>query len=101
NFLPHDFYDVKLHSTLPIINTDLYYNQRIQNKQVRLKEFELDIYKRELVKNIKTAYFNYLKAIDAVKIFSEAIELLNENIRVSRALIENGKGLQTTYLRSV
>ena len=101
NFFPHDFYDVKLHSTLPIINTDIYYNLNIQNKQVKLKEYELNIYKRELVKNIKTAYFNYQNSIYAVKILSEAIDMLNENVRINHDLIDNGKGLQATYLRSL
>ncbi len=100
NFFPHDFYDVKLHATLPIINTDIYYNNSIQNKAVKLKEYELDIYKRELVKNIKTAYYNYIGALDAIKIYDEAIGMINENVRVNHALIENGKGLQSAYLRA-
>ena len=101
NFLPHDFYDIKLHSTIPIINTDIYYNNNVRNKQVELKQYELDIYKRELVKNIKIAYFNYLNSIYAVKIYNEAIDILNENVRVNHELIANGKGLQATYLRSL
>jgi outer membrane protein TolC len=101
NFLPHDFYDAKLHSTMPIINTDIYYNLSVQNKQVKLTEYEVDIYKRELIKNIKIAYFNYLNSIYAVKILGEAIDILNENVRVNQDLIDNGKGLQATYLRSL
>lgn len=101
NFFPHDFYDVKLHSALPIINTDIYYNLNIQSKQVKLKQYEVDIYKRELVRNIKIAYFNHLNSIYAVKIYNEAIEMINENVRVDREMIENGKGIQATYLRSL
>jgi outer membrane protein TolC len=100
NFLPHNFYDVKVHTTVPLINTDLIYNKKIQQQQVLLQEFEQEIYKRELIRNIKTAYFNYLSAKEAVTIFESASLRAAESKRVNESLLANGKGLPAYVLRS-
>lgn len=100
SFFPNNFYDARVKTSLPIVNTDIYYNKRIQQQQVKLKEYEVEVYKRELVKNIKTSYYNYLSALTAVQIYGKATDILNENVRVNEKLIENGKGLTATLLRS-
>jgi outer membrane protein len=100
NFLPHNFYDVKVHTTIPLVNTDLIYNKKIQQQQVLLQEFEQDIYKRELIRNIKTAYFNYLSATEAMAIYESASLRAAESKRVNESLLANGKGLPAYVLRS-
>lgn len=100
DFLPKDYYDAYFRASLPLINADLLYNRKIESQKIQLQEFEVAIYQRELVKNIKTAYYNYLTANEAVKIYSSAIELLNRNVSVNKSLLNNGKGLPTAILRS-
>ncbi|MBK1441761.1 TolC family protein [Parapedobacter sp. ISTM3] len=100
NFLPRNYYDAHIRTTLPLINTDIAYNKRIQEQQVQLSELEVDIYKRELVKEIKIAYFNYLSAQQAVGIYRSALELAREGKRTNERLVENGKGLPAYVLRS-
>ncbi|MGJ1320352.1 TolC family protein [Sphingobacterium spiritivorum] len=100
NFLPKNFYDAKIRTTLPIINTDLTYNKRISEQQVVLQQFEVVIYKRDLVKNIKTAYYNYQSALQAVDIYRSGLQLANEGLRVNEKLLEGGKGLPAYVLRS-
>jgi outer membrane protein len=100
NFFPHNFYDVKVRTSIPIINTDLVYNKKIQQQQTVLQEFEKEIYTRELIKNIKVAYFNYLGATEAINIFRNAITRANESKRVNESLLANGKGLYAYVLRS-
>jgi outer membrane protein len=85
---------------VPIINTDLYLNRTIQSQQVMLKEYEVEIYKRELVLDIKAAYFNYLSAIAAVNIYESGLALVNKNVEVNESLLRNGKSLPANYLRS-
>ncbi|MES1223715.1 MAG: TolC family protein, partial [Bacteroidota bacterium] len=58
------------------------------------------IYKRDLVKDIKTAYFNYLNSLDAISIYKSSLQLANEGKRVNEKLVENGKGLPAYVLRS-
>lgn len=65
-----------------------------------MQEFEQDIYKRELVKNIKVAYFNYLRATEATRIYESALDRAQEGMRVNESLLANGKGLPAYVLRA-
>jgi len=100
NFLPKNFHDAKVRTTVPIINTDIINNKRISEQQLTLKEFEVQIYKRDLVKEVKTAYYNYLSALAAVDVYKSGLQLANEALRVNQKLLENGKGLPAYVLRS-
>ncbi len=100
NFFPRDFYDVRARTSMPLFNTDLIYNRKITQQQVLLQDYEVAIYKRELVRNIKVAYFNYLSAKEGVAIFESALTRALEGKRVNESLLANGKGLQAYVLRS-
>jgi outer membrane protein len=100
NFFPHNFYDARVRTSVPIINTDLYLNRTIQSQQVMMKEYEVEIYKRDLVLDIKAAYFNYLSAVAAVKIYESGLALVNKNVEINESLLRNGKSLPANYLRS-
>lgn len=88
---PNNFYNAYVRTTLPIINAEIWYNRKIKKEQVTLQETEVVIYKRELVKNVKVAYFNYLNATQAVNIYKNALQLVKESERVNTKLYENGK----------
>ncbi len=100
NFFPKDFYDVRARASMPILNTDLIYNRKIKAHQTLLQEFEVTIYKRELIRNIKVAYFNYLGAREGVSIYQSALTRAQEGKRVNESLLANGKGLPAYVLRS-
>jgi outer membrane protein TolC len=100
NFFPRDFYDVRARASMPILNTDLIYNRKIRAHQTLLQEFEVTIYKRELVRNIKVAYFNYLGAREGVSLYQSALTRAQEGKRVNESLLANGKGLPAYVLRS-
>ncbi|WP_134091033.1 TolC family protein [Olivibacter sp. XZL3] len=100
NFLPKNYYDARIRTTVPLINTDIGYNKRISEQQVTLQEFEVQTYERELVKNIKSAYFSFLNALQAVKIYQSAFKLAEASKQVNQHLLENGKGLPAYVLRA-
>ena len=100
NFLPENYYDAKVHTTLPIVNTDLYYNRKIKQQQIVLKQYEVAIYRRELVENIQSAYYSYLSALKAIEIYRSALQLAEEGKRVNQKLLENGEGLPAYVLRA-
>lgn len=100
SFLPKNFYDVKLHTTLPLFNADLIYNRQIESQKIHLSELEVQTYKRELVKDVKTAFYNYSMAVNAVEIYRNALELAREGERVNTSLQTNGKALPATVIRS-
>jgi outer membrane protein len=99
-FLPKNYYDARIRTTIPIINTDIYYNKKISSQQVILREYEAEIYRRELVKNIKLAYYNYLSALKAVDIYRSSLQLAEEGKRVNEKLLEKGKGLPAYVQRA-
>ena len=98
--LPNNFYDLRLKTTMPIINPDLKYNREIRQEQNQLQQNEIDIYKRELVKEIKIAYYNFLQSTKAILIYQNALEVVNQNLRVNQSLLANGKGLPAYVSRS-
>lgn len=100
NFLPTNFYDARIRTTVPIINADISYNKKISEQQLIISEYETEIYKRELVKSVKTAYYNYRMASEAVKIYQTALQLAEEGKRVNEKLLENGKGLPAYIVRA-
>lgn len=100
NFLPQNFYDAKLRTTMPLYNQDIYYNKKIANQQIALSELDIDVYKRELIKNVKEAYYNYLTALQAVSIYKQVLEVAMEGKRVNQKLLDNGKVLHAYLLRS-
>jgi len=100
NFFPKNFYDARVGTSVPLINTDLYLNRTIQGQQVMMKQFELAAYKRQLVFDIKSAYFIYLGANAAVKIYESGLQLVNKNVEINESLLRNGKSLPANYLRS-
>lgn len=100
NFLPHNFYDAKIVATVPVINRSITYNKQIRQQQYQLQQTDADLYKRELVKNIKIAYFNYIMALRSVAICESALSLANEGKRTNEKLLANGKGLPAYVLRA-
>lgn len=99
-FLPNNFYDARFRISYPLLNTDLYYNKKISSQGVIMAEYEADIYRQQLTKEIKQAYFNYCSSLDAVRIYRNAFQLVDQNLKVNRSLEKNGKGLPANILRA-
>lgn len=54
---------------------------------------------RALVAEVKSAYYRYRQAEEAVEIYRTLEALLEENLRVSRVLVETGKATEDAVLR--
>ncbi|GGD79765.1 hypothetical protein GCM10011514_49700 [Emticicia aquatilis] len=97
---PNNFYDLKVRTTYPIINAEIALNKKLKSQQYDLQKIEIDVFKRELVKDIKVAYYQYLQATEAIKIYENALVLVNENERVNNSLFNNQKVNRTALSRS-
>ena len=97
---PDNFYDAKIHTTMPLLNFEIIYNKRIKAQQTALQKIELEIYQRELVKEVKIAYYKYLQSLEGIKIYEDALMLVKENQRVNHSLFKNEKINRTAVLRS-
>jgi outer membrane protein TolC len=100
NFFPTNFYDLKVNTLMPIYNKDIQFNKQIQEQQLDIQKIDAEAYKRELIKNIKTAYYNYHAALRAVMIYENAATLASEGKKINEKLLANGKGLPAYILRS-
>lgn len=99
------FYREKEHETKislvqPVINPKIYHNYRIEKQKVELQKTDITIYKRELINEIKAAYYNYLKTVYLLRLVDETESLLKENLRVSQSLFKNDKVTQDIVYRS-
>jgi outer membrane protein len=98
--LPNNFYDARIRTTMPLINPEIRINKDIKQQEILLQQNDVDIYKRELIKEVKTAYYNYLLASEGVRIYQNALQVVNENLRINQSLLANGKGLPAYVSRA-
>ncbi|MBW8686847.1 TolC family protein [Chitinophaga rhizophila] len=97
---PDNFYDVRLRTSLPLINTEIWYAQQIRRESISMQQAAVNVYKRRLVKDIKTAYYQYYQAGKAVDIFHTARLQAQENIRVNTSFLANGVTNSTALTRA-
>lgn len=99
-FLPNDYQDTKMEVTLPILNTELQHNKEINSGTIGVRQADRDIYRRDLVRSIRQAYYQYLQTGKAVEIYTTALGLVKENRRVSGKFVENHMATREIVLRA-
>ncbi len=97
---PDNFYDAKLRASLPLLNTEIWYAQKIRKEDITRQQAALNVYKRQLVKDIKTAYYQYFQALRAVDVYNNALQLVQENIRMNQSMLQNGIRNNTSLTRA-
>ncbi|MNK25824.1 outer membrane channel protein [compost metagenome] len=100
NFLPSNFYDTYIRTSVPLLNMDIIANKRIQEQKVELSSLDMQVYARELVKNIKVAYYNVIMASKSVTVYETNKKALQQNVELNEALIKQGKGLKVNLLKA-
>ena len=97
---PNNFYDFKLRTTLPVLNKDIQLNKRIKKDQSSLQEYQISIQQRDLILSIKKAYFQFLQAAEAVKIYESALQIVLEGKRINSSLFQNDMASYTALARA-
>lgn len=90
-FLREEEHDTKLTITQPVFQPQIYFNYKVQSNLKDSKLAERNAFARELVADIKSAYFRYLQTIELQQIYRTTEKLLEENLRISKSLYENEK----------
>ncbi|MBK9732516.1 MAG: TolC family protein [Chitinophagaceae bacterium] len=98
-FLPNDYHTTRLEAAMPLINAEVFYNQQIKKEDINFQQAAVNVYKRELVKEIKNAYYKYLQSIQAAKIYANTSKLLGDNKAVTEALVKNNVALPGNVLK--
>lgn len=99
-FLREEEHETKIRVTQMIFQPALFYNEKIKSDLTSIREYDVNIYKRQLISEIKTAYLNYLKLEQVKRLYASTLDLLKENLRVSEKLVENGKATREVIYRA-
>ncbi|HMQ07058.1 MAG TPA: TolC family protein [Saprospiraceae bacterium] len=97
---PHNFYDTRIRTSYPIYYPEIKHEKNIRNKQVEISKLLTEQAYHELARNIKVGYFQYLQGLESVKIYENALELAEENLRINTSLFKNDKINRTSLIRS-
>jgi len=91
NFLRPTEQETFLRLQMPVFNQAILRNNQMKQELLQASRLSVDIYKKELTKEVKVGYYRYAKAVRGVEILENAQTLLEENLRTSRSLYENHK----------
>ena len=97
---PNNFYDLKIRTTYPLYNPDVRYNKQIKEQAIGLGVLDIAVQQKDLTRDIRLAYFQYMQAHQAVVIYTQALVLARENRRVNQKLYENGMANNTVVIRA-
>ena len=90
-FLREHEHETKISIIQPIIEPKIYYNHQISKQMSEVQHADAETYHRQLVADIQTAYFNYLKTLRLEELLADTKALLEENVRVNESLFRNDK----------
>lgn len=90
-FLPDNFHETHFRVIQPLFDPDIFYNYQINRERLAAQGQKKEAFRQELVKEIKTAYFQYIQSEEAKAIYQETRVLLEEVLRVNMRLVENQK----------
>jgi outer membrane protein len=83
--------ETKLRLIQPVLNSEIYYNSKIKEELTVFEAEDVNQYKRELIAEIKKAYYNVATAYGVEAMLRDTRRLLTENVRVNKKLVDNNK----------
>ncbi|MEZ4702367.1 MAG: TolC family protein [Rhodothermales bacterium] len=99
-FLREREQDTRFRVVQPLYQPAIRHNYRLQGHLLNAQEAGLDAFRRQLVRDIKVAYYQYLKARRAVEIYTSAGEVVDEYVRVNERLVANEKATEEAVMRA-
>ncbi len=99
-FLREREHDTKIRAVQPIFQPVIYYNYRMKNNLQQINANEIAVYTRQLIQDVKKAYFNILKTEYLVRLLVQTSEVVEENLRISQKLYENDKATREVVYRA-
>lgn len=100
NFLRKHEHETKARLVQPIINNQIWYNNKIKKNQSDIEKENYNKYKNELISEVTNAYYKYIQTVELLKIIDESKKLVNENINFNKKLFKNNKVTYDNVLRA-
>jgi outer membrane protein TolC len=92
--------ETKLRLVQPLFHPALLENYKLRSNLSKIEGDRISVYKRHLVTDIKSAYYTCLKVLRVIEILDETRTLLEENLRISKNLVKNGKETENVVFRA-
>jgi len=92
--------ETKLRLVQPIFQPGLIHNYKLKSNLKEMDKEGVDVYKRELISEIKSAYYTYIKTLRILDILDHTRILIDENLRISKKLVSNGKATTDIVYRA-
>ena len=89
--LPNNFHDTRIELRQPLFDSKIYHNYRAKEAMISVHESKKMAYEKELVKEIKVAYYQYLRAHAVKNTHINTKTLLEELLRVNQSMVRNHK----------
>jgi len=89
--LPDGFQQTRLRIMQPLFNTDIYYSYKAQMELLSAREARRQAFINELTKEVKSAWFNYLKTEELMEIHKSTKLLLEELLEFNQNLVTYDK----------
>ncbi|MFQ5627657.1 MAG: TolC family protein [bacterium] len=99
-FLRKEEQETRVRLVQPIFQPQILYNYKIKRSAYRSSRAQQQAFSRQLVYEIKQAYFKYLSAKQLSDLLDKTKQLLAENLRVSTSLFTNQKATQDVVFRA-
>ena len=83
--------ETKIVAGMPVFNAAIIQNHKITKGLSDVEGINVDIYKRELVKEVKEAYVKYLQSEQMYRLYENTHAIVNQNLKNRQSLYENDK----------
>jgi len=90
-FLRPEEHETKLRLVQPLLQPNIYYNYQIKSLQAEGQQAAVQTYRRQLEADIRTGYFNYLKAVKAIGLYRQVQALQQASLQLDQKLLNNQK----------
>ena len=98
-FRPRE-HETKIQVIHPLLNTDIYFNEKIKLGLVMAEKADLESYQRLLVYEITVSYYNIIKTRELLGLYMDIRTLADENLKVNERLFSNDMVTRSSIERS-
>lgn len=88
-FLRKEEQETKFRLVQPVLQPKIWYNYSIKSLMEKSENEKKKIFMRQLVADVKIAWYKYLQSSEVVKLYEDTKIVLQENLRISQKLVEN------------
>jgi len=83
--------ETKVAAAMPVFNASIIQNHKIKKGLAEVESISVDIYKRELVKEVKDAYVKYLQTEQMYLLYNTTLTTVKQSLKNRQSLYKNDK----------